>query len=103
MSTEFIVNGAHPCGGFRITDHFVMFVPTGRAINPISKTNWEGTGVKPDVEVPADLALKTAHLAALNKALQKNDDERAKAELKGLVETLQKEIDESKKNQKPAS
>ncbi len=31
------------------------------------------------------------------KALQKNDDERAKAELRELVETLQKEIDESKK------
>ncbi len=37
------------------------------------------------------------------KASQKNDDERAKAELRGLVETLQKEIDESKKNQKSAS
>src|SRR5262249_11866225 len=34
--------GAHPGGMVPITEHFAMFVPTGRAINPISKTNWEG-------------------------------------------------------------
>ena len=32
----------------------------GRAINPVSKTNWEGTGVEPDVKVPADEALDVA-------------------------------------------
>jgi tetratricopeptide (TPR) repeat protein len=35
-------------------------VPTGRAINPVTKTNWEGTGVKPDVEIAADRALDSA-------------------------------------------
>jgi hypothetical protein len=35
--------GAHPGGVFRLTEHFGVFVPTGRAINPITKTNWEGT------------------------------------------------------------
>ena len=44
---------------------FRLFVPSGRAINPITKTNWEGTGVTPDVPVPAERALPTAHLAAL--------------------------------------
>lgn len=51
----------------------MAFVPSGRAINPITKTNWEGTGVKPDVEVKADDALKTAHLMALKKSLEKPD------------------------------
>ncbi len=59
--------GAHPGGMRRISEHFGVFVPSGRAINPITKTNWEGAGVAPDVKVAADLALKTAHLAALQK------------------------------------
>jgi len=29
----------------------------GRAVNPISTTSWEGTGVIPGVKVPADDAL----------------------------------------------
>ena len=61
--------GAHPGGGFRVNEHFSMFVPTGRAISPITKTNWEGTGVKPDVEVPADQALIVARLMALKKSV----------------------------------
>jgi hypothetical protein len=57
--------GAHPGETRRITEHFRVFVPTGRAINPLTKTNWEGTGVTPDVPVAAERALSTAHLAAL--------------------------------------
>jgi hypothetical protein len=46
-----------------------MFVPTGRAISPITKTNWEGTGVTPDISVPADQALHVARIMALKKTL----------------------------------
>lgn len=35
-------------------------VPFASAINPVTETNWEGTGVKPDVAVPADQALDKA-------------------------------------------
>ncbi|QQS45507.1 MAG: S41 family peptidase [Acidobacteriota bacterium] len=52
--------GAHPVSGHRIDDHFIIRVPFARAINPISKTNWEGTGVEPDVKVPAGEALEVA-------------------------------------------
>lgn len=52
--------GAHP-GGVRDLPHGMsVFVPSGRAINPITGTNWEGTGVRPDVPVPADDALEEA-------------------------------------------
>jgi len=59
--------GAHPVSGHRIDDHFMIGVPFARAINPISKTNWEGTGVEPDVKVPAADALTTAQKLASEK------------------------------------
>jgi hypothetical protein len=40
-------------------------VPFARAINPISKTNWEGKGVEPDVRVAVDEALETAKKLAV--------------------------------------
>lgn len=52
--------GAHPFEYRRIHDHFAVDLPEGRSINPITGTNWEGIGVKPDVAVPADQALTTA-------------------------------------------
>ena len=57
--------GANPGGVQRLPFGLNVFVPTGRAINPITKTNWEGVGVKPDVAVQADSALETAHRLAL--------------------------------------
>lgn len=96
--------GANPGGRFRITEHFGVFVPTGKAINPITKTNWEGTGVKPDVEVPADHALKTAHFDALKKvAAKQSDNPRRAGDFKRLIERTQKELDDLKKVQKPAA
>ncbi len=63
--------GAHPVSGHRIDDHFMIGVPFARAINPISKTNWEGTGVEPDVKVPAADALATAQKLAAEKLASK--------------------------------
>ncbi len=89
--------GAHPGGMFRINDHFSAFVPTGRAINPITKTNWEGTGVEPDVKVLKELALKTAHAMALNKIAEKTPDEPRKKGLRDLAAKTQSEIEEMRK------
>jgi hypothetical protein len=84
--------GANPGGGRRINDHFGVFIPTGRAINPVTKTNWEGTGVKPDVEAPADKALKIAHLAAMKKVLETVTDENRKHAIEHEIDNLQKEL-----------
>lgn len=88
--------GAHPTRGFRVTDHFGVGVPFARSINPVTKTNWEGTGVKPDVAVPADKALVTAHMLALEKAASKYAEDKDKAAaIKREIETLKKESGES--------
>lgn len=92
--------GANPGGVFRINDHFGVFIPVGRAINPITKTNWEGTGVLPDVAVPKDQALKTAYLLALNKSFNTTKDENLKKNLKFLIDQNQKELDEMKNSSK---
>jgi hypothetical protein len=57
--------------GHRIDDHFTIRIPGVRVINPISKTNWEGTGVEPDVKVNAADALKTAEKLAKSKLPKK--------------------------------
>jgi hypothetical protein len=59
--------GAHPVGGHPVAEYFVVGVPFAKAINPVSKTNWEGTGVEPDVKVPAADALTTAEKLASEK------------------------------------
>jgi C-terminal processing protease CtpA/Prc len=64
--------GAHPVSGHRIDERFTIGVPFARAINPVSKTNWEGTGVNPDVPVPAVDALSTAQKLATEKLGQRN-------------------------------
>jgi hypothetical protein len=76
---------------FRLTDHFAAFIATGRAINPITKTNWEGVGVEPDVKVAADDALKTAHADALTRMIEKSTD----AELKPALERALEQVKNS--------
>ena len=88
--------GAHPGGFERLGDHFGAFIPTGRAISPITKTNWEGTGVEPDVKVPKDQALKTAYLMALTKSVNNIKDEGIRGGVRELIQETQKELDEMK-------
>lgn len=80
-----------------IGEHFILFVPTGRGINPITGTNWEGVGVKPDVAVPAEQALKVGYIDALNKAMGKVTDPRRKGQIQSALEAAQKELDDIKK------
>lgn len=63
--------GAHPVRGVRVDDRFMMMVPHMRAHNPITKTNWEGMGVSPDIACSADEALDRAHEAAMRAIAEK--------------------------------
>lgn len=62
--------GSHLTLTERIDDRFNIRVPYGRPINPITKTDWEGVGVIPDVKVPASEALAVAEKLA-SEELQK--------------------------------
>jgi hypothetical protein len=52
--------GANPFEYRRIDAHFALSLPEARSINPVTGTNWQDVGVKPDVAVPADRALEAA-------------------------------------------
>jgi hypothetical protein len=60
--------GAHPGGPVAINDSFYVNVPQGRAINPITKTNWEAVGIAPHIQTPEEDALDKA-LELARKAL----------------------------------
>jgi hypothetical protein len=77
--------GANPVQPASLGQGLVLFNPTGRAINPITKTNWEHVGVKPDIAVPAADALKTAHAAALKVIIQKVKDPNEREQLEALL------------------
>ena len=59
--------GAHPVGGHVVADYFMVGVPFAKSLDPGTKTNWEGTGIVPDVKVPAVDALTTAEKLAIDK------------------------------------
>lgn len=51
---------AHPCNVYELNKELSVAIPTGKAINPLTKTNWERVGVSPDIHVAPDDALDTA-------------------------------------------
>lgn len=61
--------GAHPTEFFPLSATMEITVPIARAVNPVTGTNWEGTGVVADVEVPAGEAFGYAYEKALRHVL----------------------------------
>lgn len=80
--------GAHPTQPFAVNDKFVLGIPFMRAINPVTKTNWEGVGIQPDVRCSAAEALKTAHVQALKDRAGRSDDAAAKADAEWEITRL---------------
>jgi hypothetical protein len=66
--------GAHPVERFPIRPHLQATIPIARAHSPVSGGNWEGTGVLPDVQVPAGEALGVAYQRALAHVLALGDE-----------------------------
>jgi hypothetical protein len=79
---------ANPGGEFPVGDGFNVFISTSTAINPITGTNWEGVGVKPDVPVNPDKALERAEILALQQVLAR---EASNVETRWILEALQAE------------
>ncbi|MCP2028551.1 hypothetical protein L1276_003721 [Flavobacterium sp. HSC-32F16] len=61
---ETTAGAANPGNVFRINQDLEIFIPTGTSTNPVTKTNWEGIGVLPEIKTSAENAyFKTVELA----------------------------------------
>ena len=94
---ETTAGAANPGSGYRLGDHFLAFIPRGRAVNPITKTNWEGVGVQPDLAVPEAEALKTAHLTALRQLVRNTTNENELAARRSALKSAEREYAEQEK------
>jgi len=74
--------GEHSVDLFQIDDRYEIYISTVRSFNPVTGTNWEGTGVIPDILVPAESALDTAIVLA----------KKAAAVFGKVKDTLMKEV-----------
>jgi hypothetical protein len=86
---ETTAGGANPGGPYRLGDHFYAAMPRGHSINPVTKTNWEGKGIEPDIKVPEKDAMSTAHRIALQHLIEKTTDQQRSSALKQALATVE--------------
>jgi hypothetical protein len=82
--------GSNPVSWFSVGHGIVVSIPTSRATNFVTKTNWEHVGVKPDIAVPAAQALQTAHVDILRKLVSSAKDSDQRAKLEGLLAMVER-------------
>ncbi|WP_133499017.1 S41 family peptidase [Cognatilysobacter terrigena] len=81
--------GSNPGDVYPLGHGFGAFIPHSRSINPVTHTNWEHVGVKPDIAVPAADAKKVAQVAILRDLVEKATDPERKAELQEALSNVQ--------------
>jgi hypothetical protein len=82
--------GAHAGDRFELGHGLVVNIPTARAINPITHTNWERVGVKPDIEVPAAQAQQVAYAESLRSQIARSTDPHDIAQLRKWLDLAEK-------------
>jgi hypothetical protein len=93
---EITGGAANPGEGFAIGHGFSAFVSTGKPVNPVTGTNWEGTGVQPDTRVDSSYALDVAYADALRHLLAERTNETTRRGLEWALEALEVEDPPSK-------
>ncbi|TDH26912.1 hypothetical protein EXU57_08895 [Segetibacter sp. 3557_3] len=87
---------ANPATDFPVGDSFIINVPFGRGINPVTGTNWSGVGVQPDIECAETNVLEVAHTAVLKELGTKTTDPYAKQSLSFYTQVNQFSLDGDK-------
>lgn len=61
---------AHAIDFMEVNDNYLIQLPIRRSIHPVTKMDWEGTGIIPNIKTSNGEALRTAHLKALNERIE---------------------------------
>lgn len=69
---EITKGGANRTKRITLNDGFTISMPYIKAINPITKTNWEGKGVQPNMAISEKEAFVYAYIDAINKTVKKD-------------------------------
>lgn len=80
--------GANPGSVFDLGGDYFAFVSQGRAVSPLTGSNWDGKGVQPDIAVPADKALTTAYRLALQALLKTQSNAARRKTLEEALDNL---------------
>ena len=85
---EITGGGAHPTKPISVRQGFVVEIPFAYSINPFSKTDWEGTGVLPDVTIDASKALIKAQELIFRERQKIAATEKEKQKMEYLINGL---------------
>lgn len=76
---EQTAGAANPAGPWPLNDSLAITIPFGQIVTTVRKTNWERSGVSPDITVLSREALKQAYIGALTKLMKASTDPLKKA------------------------
>lgn len=91
---------ANPGDVFKVNSDLEIFIPTGTGTNPVTKTNWEGIGVIPEIKTSAENAYsKTVELASQAAEIYRNkkasESKKLYDELEGILDKPTQSYSES--------
>lgn len=72
---EITKGGANRTKRINLNDKFTISVPYIKSIHPITKTNWEGKGVQPNIKTNENEAFVYAYIDAINKTVKSNKND----------------------------
>ena len=85
---EITGGGAHPVTELLPGEGFILILPEGYPTHPVTNSNWEGTGVQPDIEIASENALEIAHRHAIQSLYKNNDNQADAHNLKWYLQRL---------------
>jgi hypothetical protein len=90
---ERTAGGAHAVEYFHFPEEsLTVRVPTSRAVDPLTRTNWGGRGVEPDIQGASDRALIVANIEALKQLLSKESDDGQRYLLQWALDDYQNQL-----------